>query len=295
MAFRSSILRQRLAYWADFGESVTGEFHPSALSFASAANWPAGTPSVNETYHLASTGLGGAQIPFGVPHMRDAAGPLVAGGANGSPFAQRAPGEAVENGLPGATHEDALTAALAAYGDGDPFPNGFLPDPSQPPFQTSNGFYADVLRNAQGQYIIAIRGTEDVIGVVAAAELGLYQYRAIQAELLAFVASIATQHPELKSNVDLVTFNGIGSEYGLKNLHPEGIDPFAIHGMDATHIGDPDDPTQWLGGHHLSGDIRHIMPSPGGLGLNAAHDLEHFKGKLSSSGPAESRSYDLPV
>lgn len=165
----------------------------------------------------------------------------------------------------------------------------------------NTGFYAVGFCNeALAHRLIAIRGSQDRLDVVADANLGINQYLANRAPLLDYIGSsilgnvvtiaghslggclsqylaydAAIAFPIGRPQLVVHTQNGLGGVLGIIKMHGQ-YDAAAVEGVTFRNYRHPDDPVSRLGGQ--AGGRVLVMPSPPVLrgGLHFVHSNLRF-------------------
>ncbi|MCB1378822.1 MAG: DUF2974 domain-containing protein, partial [Alphaproteobacteria bacterium] len=185
---------------------------------------------------------------------------------------------------------------------------------------SGSGAAAYGLSNANGDVVIAFRGTQDLTDVVD--DVGNLGYRQWEEDLKADVTNyldanwtgevtfaghslggalaqyaaydIAGAEPGRKGDMNLYTFNGLGGLNGIEENESGGVDLTRMNGINATHYFNGEDWVSRLGGDHLGGETRRVPSAAiGPDGIYTAHALGEFdNGDLAASVAADPRYYD---
>jgi hypothetical protein len=173
----------------------------------------------------------------------------------------------------------------------------------------NTGFYAAGFANeAEGRRILAVRGSQDRLDIIADAELGLRQYLRNRDPLLDYVGShilgnsitiaghslggclsqylgydSAMTYSQARENLTIHTHNGLGGVLGLTRMNGRKLPSDALEGVAIRNYRHPADPVSRLGGQ-LGGKVFALrLEGPFSGGLRFIHSNKRFQ-------PARGRS-----
>jgi hypothetical protein len=195
-----------------------------------------------------------------------------------------------------------LAYADLTVGDSDPAMPGYVVDRVFDDQWENSGFYAAAFANdATGDRIVAIRGSQDRLDVIADAELGLNQYLRNRDPVIDYVGAhilgcritlaghslggclsqylgydCAAAFPGARGNLTIHTHNGLGGVLGLARMNG-GFDNGVLEGVAVRNFRHPADPVSRLGGQ-LSGRV-HVLPAEPGspAHLKYVHSNKRFQ------------------
>jgi len=193
------------------------------------------------------------------------------------------------------THRDAELDVVAAatqlayetltVGDSAPEMPGYVVEQIFDDQWANTGFYAVAFRHAvAGRCIIAARGSQDRLDVIADADLGINQYQRNRDQLLDYVGAnllgnavtlaghslggclsqylaydAANAFPLGRERLTVHTHNGLGGLLGIVRLHG-AYDEAVLAGVTCRNYRHPHDPVSRLGGQ-VGGQVQ-VLPTP---------------------------------